>query len=149
MIEQGSLFPEGGDIDGKSMRDIADIAAHIAEHAPEDPYASQRTRQEQIVESRGEDLAAEQTGVSSVTSEVADTPDAEQATVLPEPSPRTRPYELPGRRHGRSNTQGTGSPREAQRGLSAAEIERRHAEIRAHTSDIRQQLRLPPHRRRT
>lgn len=61
MTEQPSLFSDDTEV-SVDPADIADVARRIAESAPDDPYASQRQREVDLLELRDEDLAGEQTG---------------------------------------------------------------------------------------
>jgi hypothetical protein len=99
--EQGSLF-ETPPEQRPPERSMDEIAAHMAAHAPADPYAAQEAREADIVAQRdGEDLAAEQTGFR----EAAQTNDGEAAESTPtsvRPPRPTRPLlEMP--RQGGSN----------------------------------------------
>lgn len=65
------------------------IGEHIAAHAPEDPFAESAARARRIIESRGEDLAGEQTGIPSDASPVVG-PHAARA-ILRSKGPRREP----------------------------------------------------------
>lgn len=56
--QQEELFPESP----QPAFDVSAVANAIAAQAPNDPYAAQNKRAEEIRDRRGEDLAAEQVG---------------------------------------------------------------------------------------
>lgn len=133
---QESFFQSPAGENLPPMADIAEIARHIAEHAPVDPYAATTERKTAIVEARGEDIAAEQTGVPTID---ATADDEHHVVRRGMGEPRERPYELPGKL-GRSNSAPLPRPTDVQRGLTGGEIDARNADIRRHTSAIRRQL---------
>jgi hypothetical protein len=80
--EQPALFPQ-------EPRESDRVAAGIV--PPERPYADYDARKEAIIESRGEDLGKEQTGMP-----------VELPVPVPEAKVPRKPFELPGK-DGRSN----------------------------------------------
>lgn len=78
MTHQPELFDNP---DKPPLQDITgELAALIAARAPRNPYAAHEERKQAIVESRGEDLAAEQTGLRQVElPRVIDDPELNQA----------------------------------------------------------------------
>lgn len=132
---QESFFQPTPDESLPPIKDIAEIARHIAEHAPVDPYAATSERRAAIVETRGEDIAGEQTGVPTVDT----VNEGEQTVRRHTRESRQRLYELPGKL-GRSNTPPLPRPKDVQRGLTDGEIDARNADIRRHTSVIRRHL---------
>ncbi len=101
-------------------------AEQIANNAPRDPYSEQKKRQEEIIEQRGEDLGAEQTGLKENIigiEEVPGTSDQRQVAKNrgTHPSQR-RPFEMPGK-DGRTNSPGLATSSEVQAGLTDEEID--------------------------
>lgn len=64
MIDRPELFPQP---DASAAQDASEgIVAHMAANASADPYAAQEERAQAIVDARGENLRAEQTGFKQV-----------------------------------------------------------------------------------
>lgn len=137
--EQGSLFetpsPQGQRPPERSMDEIA---AHMAEHAPVDPYTAQEARAADIVAQRdGEDLAAEQTGFREPTHTNEVQPaDPTPTSVRPLRTTR-RLIEMP--RQGHNNWGPLPTRAQAQKGLTDAQI-REQQEVTARGAEAAREM---------